>query len=363
MPRATADTQHPDAQPSQASPEHGFCPPSLARHSQGCHGRPTAHTGQTSHRHSLSSMPPDTAGNASAHWCSPVPLAVRGQKTPLHAHGVSPRSPQGEGPAGLGHAHPGAHTATVAPHRSWRGQALPPPSQRTRPHATAQTPMRDGNGLARLHNPHLAPPTRCCRPGQHSAATAAGAVPSTSLCRTVTMTHSPQLTPSPTSAGKCQGTPSGPSTARGDSSRTPRQSRAELGWRGLALPAQSAAELCTATPAPAERRGPSSSPALTILVCGGAVVQGPSPGPPLLPDLRPRLLGRTLDRCLIAFLPEGKGRGEADSSPGPAGASRTRPSQPWGSVAGDRAVMPLWPGHLCPRSWALQRLHITKDGH
>ena len=91
---------------------------------------------------------------------------------------------------------------------------------------------------------------------------------------------------------------------------TPQQSGAELGLWGLALLAQSTAEPCPATPATGRAVGPqvpSPSPALTVLVRGGAVVQGPSPGPPLLPDLCPCLLGRPLDRRLIALLPEGEG--------------------------------------------------------
>lgn len=107
-------------------------------------------------------------------------------------HGVSPRSPQGEGPAGLsapvvghrarlslrqpprGHGtarhgtvmHTQEYTQTWSPPRwSWRSQVLPPLSRGTREHATAQTPMRDSDGLAQLHNPRVTPPG-CWRPGQ-----------------------------------------------------------------------------------------------------------------------------------------------------------------------------------------------------
>lgn len=55
--------------------------------------------------------------------------------------------------------------------------------------------------------------------------------------------------------------------------------------------------------APSLTHPPTSSISpLTGLVSRGAVVQGPCPGPALLPDFSPRLLHRPLDGCFIALL-------------------------------------------------------------
>lgn len=118
----------------------------------------------------------------------------------------------------------------------WRGQVLPSPSRGTRGHAAAQTPTRNSNSLARLHNP--CPAARDTGTAAMASPRAARAVPKHVPAQNSDRDAQPPAYAWPkghcaTRVGKSQGTLSGPGTAQSDSSMTPQQSGAELGLGGL----------------------------------------------------------------------------------------------------------------------------------